>query len=51
MTGWIKGSSVDDAVYLSNELKKIGLDYVCVSSGGIIPKTKVNKLKRGYQVF
>ncbi len=46
-----KGSSVDDAVYLSNELKKIGLDYVCVSSGGIIPKTKVNKLKRGYQVF
>ena len=46
-----KGSSVSDSVYLTKELKKIGFNYVCVSSGGIIPKTKIKKGKKGYQVF
>lgn len=45
-----KGSTVNDSVYLSKQLKKIGFDYVCVTSGGIIPKTKI-KFKKGYQVF
>ena len=30
--------------------EKIGFDYVCVTSGGIIPKTNL-KFKPGYQVF
>ena len=31
------------------KLKKIGIDYVCVTSGGILPKTNI-KFKPGYQV-
>ena len=47
---WLeKGSKVSDCVYLSKELKKLGLDYVCVTSGGIIPRTNI-KFKPGYQV-
>ena len=30
-------------------MKKIGFDYVCVSSGGIIPKTNL-KIKNGFNV-
>ena len=48
---WLKkGTKVSDCIYLTKELKKIGLNYVCVTSGGIIPKTKL-KYKPGYQVF
>ena len=31
-----------DAIYLAKVLEKLGFDYVCVSSGGIIPKTNMN---------
>ena len=47
---WLKnGITISDCIYLSKNLKKIGFNYVCVSSGGIIPKTKI-KFKKGYQV-
>jgi len=47
---WLRdGISINDSVYLVKKLKKQGLDYVCVSSGGIIPKTKII-FKPGYQV-
>lgn len=48
---WLKnGSSISDCVFLTKKLEKIGLDYVCVTSGGILPKTNI-KYKPGYQVF
>ena len=47
---WLKsGSTVDDCVFLVNKLKKSGLDYVCVSSGGILSKTNII-FKPGYQI-
>lgn len=47
---WMEqGVSISDCIYLCQNLKKIGFDYVCVSSGGVIPKTKI-KFKKGYQV-
>ena len=48
---WVKkGSTVNDCVYLAKKLEIIGFDYVCVTSGGILPKTNL-KYKPGYQVF
>lgn len=35
-----EGINIKDSVYLAKQLEKIGLDYICVSSGGI--KTKTN---------
>ena len=35
------GSTIDECVYLVEALKNIGIDYVCVSSGGILPITKL----------
>lgn len=47
---WMKkGTSIADCIFLCQNLKKIGFNYVCVSSGGVIPKTKI-KFKKGYQV-
>ena len=47
---WLKsGSTVDDCIFLVNKLKKSGLDYVCVSSGGILSKTNII-FKPGYQI-
>lgn len=47
---WIKqGSTISDCIFLCKNLKKIGFNYVCVSSGGVVPKTKI-KFKKGYQV-
>jgi 2,4-dienoyl-CoA reductase-like NADH-dependent reductase (Old Yellow Enzyme family) len=42
------GSTIDDCVFLTNKLKDIGFDYVCVSSGGILPITNL-VFKPGYQ--
>ena len=37
---WLDGgSTIEDCINLVIELKNIGIDYVCVSSGGIIPIT------------
>lgn len=43
------GLTPDDAVTLATRLKEAGLDYVCVSSGGITPKIRV-PVSPGYQV-
>ena len=39
------GIKIKDASNLINKLKKRGLDYICVSSGGIIPKTNLKFLE------
>jgi len=46
---WLEGGlTIDDCVFLTNKLKDIGFDYVCVSSGGILPVTNL-AFKPGYQ--
>ena len=37
------GITTKDAIILSRELKKIGFDYISVTSGGILPKTKMKQ--------
>ena len=39
------GISIQDSKYLVKELEKIGFNYVCVSSGGIVSKTKMRQQK------
>ena len=39
------GITVKDSIYLVNKLKSIGFNYVCVSSGGILTKTKLRFYK------
>jgi NADPH2 dehydrogenase len=47
---WLEGAlGVADAVAFARELKALGYDYVCVSSGGIVPTAPI-KLGPGYQV-
>lgn len=43
------GITVEDASVFARELKSLGIDYVCVSSGGIVPKTGL-VTGPGYQV-
>jgi len=33
------GIKIKDSIYLTKQLKKIGFDYVCVSSGGLVSNT------------
>jgi 2,4-dienoyl-CoA reductase-like NADH-dependent reductase (Old Yellow Enzyme family) len=42
------GITLKDSITLIKELKKIGFDYVCVSSGGILPKTNL-KFKKAFR--
>ncbi len=44
------GIKEKDAIYLAQELEKIGFDYICISSGGIIPKTQM-KFKKGFRAL
>ncbi len=47
---WMEGGAgVDDAVAFAGRLKDLGVDYVCVSSGGIDPAARI-KVGPGYQV-
>jgi 2,4-dienoyl-CoA reductase-like NADH-dependent reductase (Old Yellow Enzyme family) len=47
---WMEGGAgPDDAVALATALKAIGYDYVCVSSGGLVPGAKI-PVGPGYQV-
>jgi 2,4-dienoyl-CoA reductase-like NADH-dependent reductase (Old Yellow Enzyme family) len=49
-TDWADGGwTVEDAVVLAKELKAIGVDFVCVSSGGIHGGIRV-PVEPGYQV-
>lgn len=43
------GIKEKDCIYLINKLKKIGLNYACISSGGIIPVTNM-VFKKGFRV-
>lgn len=46
---WMEGgATVEDAVVFAEKLKALGLDYVCVSSGGIDPQAKI-AVGPGYQ--
>ena len=44
-----KGFTLNESIFFCKELEKIGLDYVCVSSGGIMTKTNI-KFKKGYNL-
>ena len=44
------GLGPDDAVAYAKELKKIGFDYVCVSSGALVANQKLPPSTPGYQV-
>ncbi|HYN11158.1 MAG TPA: NADH:flavin oxidoreductase/NADH oxidase [Burkholderiales bacterium] len=47
---WVEGGlEVDDAVAYARELKRIGFDYVCVSSGALISHGRI-RAEPGYQV-
>jgi len=47
---WIEGGfEVAEAVAYARELARIGFDYVCVSSGGLVPQARI-KVGPGYQV-
>ena len=43
-----KGIKLNDCIKLVKQLKQKGLNYICVSSGGIIPKTTM-KFYNGYR--
>ena len=45
-----KGISIKDSIFLAKKLKKLGVDYICVSSGGIIKKTNLNINKDAFRV-
>ena len=47
---WVEGGwSVEDAVVFAGELRRLGLSYVCVSSGGAVPHASIPS-GPGYQV-
>jgi 2,4-dienoyl-CoA reductase-like NADH-dependent reductase (Old Yellow Enzyme family) len=47
---WTEGGlGPDDAVEYARELERIGFDYVCVSSGSIVGRARID-VKPGYQV-
>ena len=47
---WMEGGlGPDDAVAYARELERIGFDYVCVSSGSIVGRARID-VKPGYQV-
>lgn len=49
-TDWHEqGWTIEDSVVLARELKAIGLDFICASSGGVTPAIKV-PVAPGYQV-
>ena len=43
------GLNYKDCSYLIKKLEKIGFDYACISSGGILPKTNI-KFKMGFRM-
>src|SRR6185369_5276557 len=48
---WAEGGlGPDDAVVYVKELKRIGFDYVCVSSGALVGHARMGPIVEGYQV-
>jgi 2,4-dienoyl-CoA reductase-like NADH-dependent reductase (Old Yellow Enzyme family) len=49
-TDWMEGGwKPEDAVAYAKELKRIGLDFICVSSGATVPQAKI-PVAPGFQV-
>jgi 2,4-dienoyl-CoA reductase-like NADH-dependent reductase (Old Yellow Enzyme family) len=47
---WLEGGfGIEETVAFARALKALGCDYVCVSSGGIVPKAPI-PVRPGYQV-
>jgi len=47
---WIDaGFPTEDAIAYARELHKIGFDYLCISSGALVPHARI-KIEPGYQV-
>jgi len=47
---WVEGGlGPDDAVPYARELERIGFDYVCISSGAMVPEARI-PVAPGYQV-
>ncbi len=48
---WVEGGvAPDEAVALAQGLEALGLDYVCVSSGGVAPGVRIPGREPGYQL-
>ena len=48
---WAEGGlGPDDAITLAKELKRLGFDYVCVSSASLVAAQKLPPVVQGYQV-
>ena len=43
------GLNIKDSIFLVKKLEDIGFDYICLSSGGILPKTNM-KFKMGFRI-
>jgi 2,4-dienoyl-CoA reductase-like NADH-dependent reductase (Old Yellow Enzyme family) len=49
-TDWVEGGwTIDDSVVLTKELKQVGIEFLCASSGGVTNSIKV-PVGPGYQV-
>jgi len=49
-TDWVEGGwDIDEAVIYAKAFKAAGIDYVCVSSGGLVPYAKI-PIGPGYQI-
>ena len=43
------GININESIFLAKNLSSIGLNYICVSSGGILTKTKL-KFFKGFRI-
>lgn len=50
-TDWVEGGfALDEAVVYVKRVKELGYDFVCVSSGGMVPYAKIPGAEPGYQL-
>ena len=45
-----KGINIEESIYLAKKLKSIGVNYLCISSGGIVKKTRLNTKKQAFRL-
>lgn len=49
-TDWVEGGwTADESVIYAQKFREAGIDYVCVSSGGVVPKAHI-PIGPGYQI-
>ena len=46
----INGIDIKESTYLAKRLNQIGIDYLCISSGGIVKKTNLNPTKKAFRI-